>query len=376
MDEVFDDFDARLPVSSESGAEVEVCSLMTTVTFLIITSAGFGQSITWFDAEDEKQCPPGYKLPFRRALLDALGGIFVYAVTPSWIHKLPSALVPSSMARVSLAFTELRKHLLAMVEDARSADAKEGVGADLFKRLIEANKDSDGEKLSDDELISNIFIFLLAGHETSAHTLAFALVLLALYPEVQEELRAEALRVWPTGTPTSEMSYSDHYPRLIYSKAVFRETLRHFPPVPRLWKIVQQEAALPYSSLDGRTRGEFVAPSDSVVILDIRAIQMNPLYWGEDAEDFRPSRFIDTEGHRWPREAFYPFSAGPRACLGTHFAMAESVCILSRIAAHYELLPPPELRGRPLKEQLARLLTYDVGTTISPNNARVVFRKR
>ena len=119
---------------------------------------------------------------------------------------------------------------------------------------------------------------------------------------MQAELHAEARPVWPSGAPTSDpwTSYAEDYPRLVrpfsfidqdaplthtqlpqkYSLAVFRETLRHYPAVPRLWKIVQQDAVLPYTtltsdSLSAERHGDYVAPSGSVVILDFRALHMN-----------------------------------------------------------------------------------------------------
>lgn len=72
----------------------------------------------------------------------------------------------------------------------------------------------------------------------------------------------------------------------------------------------------------------------------------------------------------------FPFAAGPRSCVGKNFAMAESVCILARIVARYDVLPPPHLKGRTLAEKMAALLQYRVIATLVPTNARVIFRKR
>ncbi|KZW02920.1 cytochrome P450 [Exidia glandulosa HHB12029] len=379
LSEMFADFDSR----SGDGTVVDATETMASLTFLIICSAGFGQSLAWSDmSEDLLPPPPGFALSFKRSLLGAVHGIFIRAACPNWLHNLPSWAVPTVAKKTRLAFDELQKHLHAMISDARAASLQDSSSsADLFRRMLDANSGID-ESLSDGEVLSNIFAFLLAGHETSAHTLAFALALLALHPEAQATLREEVLGVWPTGKPSgmSDASYKDDFPRFTYTLAVLRETLRLFPPVPRLWKIVQRDAILPFRRIspDGTLaqREEFFAPKDSLVVIDFAGLYMSPTHWGDDVEAFRPARFVDTPTYQWPREAFFPFAAGPRACLGKNFAIAESVCILARIVACYDILPPPHLKGRTFEEQMEEMLKYRVVATLTPTGARVLLRKR
>ncbi|KIM77289.1 hypothetical protein PILCRDRAFT_621822 [Piloderma croceum F 1598] len=247
-----------------------------------------------------------------------------------------------------------------------------GLKVALLRNLVEANmtQDDDYKSLTDDELLSNIFAFLLAGHETSAHTLSFALPLLTVYPDVQHKIFEEVLRLWPQGCLAieSNSSYKDDFPKLEYTTAFFRETLRMFPSAPRLPKQVHADATI--------TAQRIAIPKGSVVIMDVFGTNLSPLHWGEDAAEFKPERFIDTDTYRWPRDAFLTFSAGARGCIGSRFAMTESVCILALLVRQYEILVPSDLELRSKAEQRDVLLKWTTGLTITPTNSRVRLRRR
>lgn len=118
------------------------------------------------------------------------------------------------------------------------------------------------------------------------------------------------------------------------------------------------------------------------------------IHWGEDAAEFVPDRFIDTETYHWPREAckhLHPhpfpgffniaftvmaFSEGPRACIGQRFAVAEATCIIAKLVRNFEVLVPEELQGKSMAEQRRALLAWAPGVTTVPTGARVRFRRR
>ncbi|KIM91676.1 hypothetical protein PILCRDRAFT_58279, partial [Piloderma croceum F 1598] len=294
------------------------------------------------------------------------------------------------------AFADLRSHIVELVSHMRAdvASGKKseetGLKAALLRNLVEANmtQDDDYKSLTDDELLSNIFTFLLAGHETSAHTLSFALPLLAVYPNVQHKIFEEVLRLWPQGCPTieSNSSYKDDFAKLEYTTAFFRETLRMFPSEPRLAKQVHADATITARRFVPHAKGpgmhgqveqyRIAIPKGSVVIMDVFGTNLNPLHWGEDAAEFKPDRFIDTDTYRWPRDAFLTFSAGARGCIGSRFAMTESVCILALLVRQYEILVPSDLESRSKAEQRYVLLKWTTGVTITPTNSRVRLRRR
>ncbi|KAF8137618.1 cytochrome P450, partial [Boletus edulis] len=240
------------------GPEISVDLLppMGQITLLIIASAGFGGRVSWI-ADPMVAPPPGHKLTFRSAFMDSVHNVFFRILTPGWFYRLSSLItVPylsSRALRTQLAFDELRTHMLDLVASARaetmSGDYEGKLGTALLRNLVEANMNQDGasKKLSEGELLSNVFLFFLAGHETTAHSLCFALVLLALYPDCQRKVYEEVARIWSSDVPVARLAtnHKEYMDKLEYTTACIRESLRMFPPVTRLPKDVHADAVLP-----------------------------------------------------------------------------------------------------------------------------------
>ncbi|PPQ81654.1 hypothetical protein CVT24_002832, partial [Panaeolus cyanescens] len=232
-------------------------------------------------------------------------------------------------------------------------------------------------------------LFLLAGHETSAHTLCFALVLIAAHPDVQAKILIEAMALWPEGPPTLDYftHFKDSKTHLEYTHGVMYETLRLHPPVTRLGKRVNRPTTIPGHRFDVdevsgclRNVEEFQTPVDvgGVIVLDIYGLHLNPMYWGTDAAKFQPERFIDREGYTWPRDGFAAFSLGPRTCIGQRFAVAEVVCVIAALVRQFEILLPTSCSGSPVEseEMMERMLAWKTGVTISPKDARIRLMRR
>lgn len=154
LNELLADLDSRAGIATD-GVLLDLTEMMSSLTFLIICAAGFGQPLSWSDMDEDVPPPPGYSLSFKRALLGAVHGIFVRAACPGWVYSLPSWVIPAPVKRTRLAYDELDKHLFAMVADARADQKLES--ANLFRRLLHANSGID-ESLSDGELLSNMFV--------------------------------------------------------------------------------------------------------------------------------------------------------------------------------------------------------------------------
>ncbi|KAF8186829.1 cytochrome P450 [Mycena galopus ATCC 62051] len=355
-------------------------SIAINLTLLVIASASFGRRASW--QEDSSVPPPaGHLLSFRKAVTGAISHIFVQALTPKWIHALSERvhlpLLGPVLKETRVSFEALRLHMHELVSLSRAwvvGGKASNMDAGLLRNLVEANMAEDDDithkKLTDNEVLSNIFV------KTSAHSLSFAIALLALYPDIQQKIYEETLRAWPDGCPTSA-SPSE------YTLAAFHETLRLFPQVPRLGKIVQADTTLIAHKIKTGTTDEldatqFSVPvrAGSIVILDIPAVHMNPMYWGPDAEDFKPERFVDTESYRWPRDAFYSFSGGPRSCIGQRFSLTESVCTLASLVRRYEIFVPDGLATKSFEEQKSILLGYKPRLTLVPTNCVVRLRRR
>ncbi|GAA6157909.1 hypothetical protein NBRC116589_00830 [Ruegeria sp. HU-ET01832] len=175
-----------------------------------------------------------------------------------------------------------------------------------------------GTRFDTNEMVDQVAIFFLAGHETSASALAWALYLMALYPEWQDKLAAEARAV--NLSDITEMS------KLKLSRDVFRETLRLYPPVP----MMVRETTCPQ-----RFRDRDV-PKGAQIVISPWHLHRHERLW-DHPDEFDPNRWVTENGKRCQREAFIPFSAGPRVCSGAGFAMIEGPLILTKLLQHFRL---------------------------------------
>ncbi|PBK99821.1 cytochrome P450 [Armillaria gallica] len=325
----------------------------------VVGVAGFGRKTTW---QADTVITPGHTMSFHDALQLVSSGIALKIIVPRWAMGLIAR-----WAQIRAAFDELETYMLEMIRARRTAEKEERY--DLFSSLLDANDDEgllEGEtKLTDRELLGNIFVFLLAGHETTAHTLAFTFALLALYPDQQEILYRHIKTVIPDGrNPTYE-----EMPLFTHSVAVFYETLRLFPPVALISKMSAEDTVLVSTNEAGQRR-TIPVPQGTIVNIDVVGLHYNPRYW-KDPEMFDPSRFLGD----WPREAFVPFSQGPRACMGRKFFETEGVAVLTMLVSKYQITIE-EKPGETFEERKGRILQTRAGITLTPIHMPLVFTRR
>ncbi|MEV6731001.1 cytochrome P450 [Streptomyces sp. NPDC051364] len=218
--------------------------------------------------------------------------------------------------RAAAAMDELYAVCDKIIAERRSG-ATAG-GEDLLSLLAAATSTDDGE-FDAAELRDQVLIFLLAGHETTATSLAFSLHLLARHPEQQARAREEISRV--LGDRTPEAADLD---RLPYLTQVLKEAMRLYPAAPVIGR-----SSVAATEVDGRT-----IPAGSDVILAPWVTHRHPRYW-PDPDRFDPDRFTPEAEAGRPRYAWFPFGGGPRACIGQHFSMLESVIALAMILRAY-----------------------------------------
>ncbi|WP_424939700.1 cytochrome P450 [Aliiroseovarius sp. S253] len=190
---------------------------------------------------------------------------------------------------------------------------------DLATKIMTTQDPETGACFDTDEMVDQVAIFFLAGHETSASALAWALYLLALYPEWQDRVAKEAQdQIDPEKVYFSAMS------KLTLSRDVFRETMRLYPPVP----MMVREATCPE-----RFRDRDV-PKGSQIVLSPWHLHRHERLW-DRPDSFDPERFQTPNGKECLRNAYMPFSAGQRVCPGAGFAMIEGPLILSMLVRSY-----------------------------------------
>ncbi|RIB21093.1 cytochrome P450 [Gigaspora rosea] len=198
-------------------------------------------------------------------------------------------------------------------------------GNDLLSLLVKANEQSPvDEQLTHEELISQVMTLLIAGHETTSTSLSWILYLLAKNPDIQDRLRKEVLEVF---TDRNHFPTFEEIEQLKYLECVFKETLRIIPPAP---------AMLRYNIKDEIMNG-YVVPKNTPLMIAIYAIHHDPSIWGDDAEDFNPSRWLDPKiKSKVTNNNFIPFGAGPTSCLGLKMAHLELRSILAVVIRNLE----------------------------------------
>lgn len=207
---------------------------------------------------------------------------------------------------------------------ARRAEISDGCAPDDLATKIMTTPDPEtGACFSTQEMVDQVAIFFLAGHETSASALAWSLYLLALYPEWQDRLADEAETILGDGPP----GFGD-VTRLRVARDVFRETLRLYPPVP----MMVRETTGPE-----RFRGREIDPGAQIVISPWHLHRHTRLWDNPDA--FDPARYATENGASCLRNAYIPFSAGKRVCPGAGFAMIEGPLLLAMLVRAYRFKP-------------------------------------
>lgn len=211
------------------------------------------------------------------------------------------------------------RHLIRELTEARMAQITAGTAPDDLATKIMTTVDPEtGERFSTEEMVDQVAIFFLAGHETSASALAWTLYLMALYPQWQERLAEEAAAL-------EDQSFAA-VSRLRLSRDVFREALRLYPPVP----MMVREAACPVSFRDRKV------PKGAQIVLSPWHLHRHERLW-DNPDGFDPTRWGSENGKLCQRNAYIPFSAGPRVCTGAGFAMVEGPLILSMILRQFRV---------------------------------------
>jgi cytochrome P450 len=196
---------------------------------------------------------------------------------------------------------------------------------DLVGRLLAARDPDTGDGLDDTEVREQVLLFLLAGHETTATALTFTLHLLGRHPDAQRRVREEARAVLGGRPPTAA-----DVAALARTTRAVKEALRLYPPV---YGIGRRTGA-------AGTVGGYRLPAGSVVVISPWVTHRHPGHW-PDPDRFDPDRFTPEGEAGRHRYAYLPFGGGPRACIGSHFAMLEAVVATAAVVGSYRLETPP-----------------------------------
>jgi pentalenene oxygenase len=263
---------------------------------------------------------------------ELIRGIMVDATTPALLRGLPT---PGNR-RYRRAVARLRQTMLALVAERRAEGAAGTRRGDVLSALLARTEDEE-DRLTEAELVDQLVFLMVAGTESTAQTVAWALLELSRRPEVEAALHAEADEVL-AGRPAT----FDDIARLELTGRIITEVLRFYSPS---WIFTRQ------TSIETELGGHRI-PAGTDVIYSPYLIDRTPLAH-EQPRSFDPDRWRPDRAARMPREGYIPFGTGARKCIGDQYSMVEATLVLATIAARWRLAAVPGNRIRPSGRSIA-----------------------
>lgn len=256
----------------------------------------------------------------------------------------PPMFLPTPMNRkLKNALKTIDNFLYSIISERRKLPP----GDDLLSILMTVKDEDSGETMNDKQLRDEVLITFFAGHETTAQLLTWAWYQLGNHKDIETKFHKELDQNLSGRTP--EITDVGN---LVYTRMIIDETLRLYTPVA-----MTARDAVEDDVLDG-----YLIPKGSIVTLTPYLTHRHPEFW-EKPDDFYPEHFTPERVEARPRYAYYPFGAGPRICLGMHFALLEGILVMAEVGQrfHIEILPDQEIEPywsgtlRPNRDITARL---------------------
>jgi cytochrome P450 len=272
-----------------------------------LTMRALGRSVLGIDLDEHADA---IAEPMRVALSYIADRSLRPVRAPRWLPTL-------ARHRARTAVKTLRKLGYDILQGCR---ADPTLDAPLIQALIAATDPMTGQVLSDDDICNEMLVFLLAGHDTTATALTYALWAIGRHQDIQDKMAAEVAAIGDRAlTP-------DDLPQLGYTVQVLHEALRLCPPAAMLGREALQDI-----EVDG-----YRVKAGTLVVYSIYAVQRDPSLW-EDPLAFNPDRFSPEQAKSRDRWQYIPFGGGPRSCIGDHFAMLEATLALATIVRRTEI---------------------------------------
>ncbi|KAG0134365.1 cytochrome P450 [Tuber indicum] len=358
------------------------------VTLGVISHAGFSKVMNWVPLTTTITSGKDGEGSYQKCLNILFENFEWTAIAPSWLlEMLPfkaSREAGGAANRFRFFTNEWFEEKKAKVELDNKTTLKSSSRVDLMESLVRSSGLDEGSTvetplLSKSEVIGNTFIFILAGHETTGHTLANAIYFLAMYPEYQVKLQNQIDSVLGS-TNHNETSYDKHFDAFSsgWMAAIMLETLRLIP------------AAIVVSRQNGPTartfplsgRGPITLPPDIQLWIELIGLSHNPKYWtvpgkteAESAiSEFRPERWLPkSEGESMFKPyngSYIPFSIGARACIGKKFAQVEFAAVMMglfrEMNVEFDLCGGKKSFEEARRECLMQMERYETIITLRP----------
>lgn len=337
MSEAVEDMMQKLALYPNDGI-VEVDEVMTFVTADVIFRTILSQKL---DEAQGKEVLDAFVVFQEQTVRTAIRKMFCI---PEWISYL---LGEHKRKRAGETIRRVLADIIKPRYDAVSAGNK-GEYEDILASLLEVVDPQSGERFSFEEILDQVSMLFLAGHETSASALTWTLYILSISPKEQEKAYQEICEV-----AGEEILTLQHLRKLKYVSNVFKESLRLYPPVGFFARTAKEEVKI---------QNKLLQAGDGVVVAPW-LIQRHESYW-KNPHEFDPSRFEDKSAIQ--KDTYLPFGMGERICIGQGFAIQEAILILANVLRTYQL----KLREDFVPDVVGRL------TIRSANGMQIYFTKR
>ncbi|HEY1859039.1 MAG TPA: cytochrome P450 [Gemmataceae bacterium] len=238
------------------------------------------------------------------------------------LFRLPGFAPTPANLRLKKAIRRLDDIIFRMVDERRGSGEDRG---DLLSMLLHAQDQDDGSRMTNRQLRDEMMTLFLAGHETTAISLAWTWYLLARHPDVGAKLVQELKQELGERSPTVA-----DLPRLRYTESIVLESMRLYPPAYMFGREPIETCAL----------GGFEVAAGRTVFMSQWVTQRDPRFFDHAAE-FLPERWRSDKIKSLPKYAYFPFGGGPRICIGNNFAMMEAILILATMARHWQFTLAP-----------------------------------
>jgi cytochrome P450 len=329
--------------AADRGQWIDIPTSMTRMTIEILCRCAFGMSMQPLSSPNRPQFVismlEAMKSVQRRASLQVIPGI-----------GSPIASVLDAINRRH--FSYMQDFLDGII--AKAQRERPGDDSDMLGIMLTTAHPETGERLSLQNVRYQILTFLVAGHETTAGMLSFALHFLMKNPHIMQRAQEEVDTLCGP-SHDREIRFED-VPKFRYLRRVLEETLRLWPTAPGFSRTPKTEAVLGDRWL--MRHGDW-----ATIILPL--LHRDPEVWGPEPEVFDPDRFLPEKARERPPHSYKPFGTGQRACLGRHFAMHEGVLALARFLSRFTFHGDPSYDLK-ITEHL----------TVAPAGLRAIVQRR
>jgi cytochrome P450 len=298
-------------------APINALTEMATLTAEIICRTVFGQQLGAAHAGEIVSAFSEYQ-----RLIGQLDIAYFFGL-PDWLPRFHSPAIHRAAKRIHQVLDQV-------IRDCRNRLSSGE--ASMIRLLLEARDAETGEPLDETALRNEAAVIFMAGHETTANSLAWTWYLLSQAPETEERLHHELAQVLGTRPPTL-----DDLPNLTYTRAVFEETVRLYPPVPLLARQAVRDETI---------RGRPV-PEGSLVMVVPWLLHRHRKFWGKP-DHYIPERFLPENAQHRVRHAYLPFSVGPRICAGAAFGLTEAILCIATLTQRVRLRLAPDAVATPI----------------------------